>query len=159
MIFWKLIKNIALGSGTPFRDRKSLRTKQTQVKLNAKRSRLAHKSSHPHPTAPGSWAKCAQNLPGSSPHKVQMGHSHTVNFNAMLMVYRSAPTIVQWVLVNKFSCISYKIHRLSYKKMSLKMSYAKWQFGQDSMGCDQFILWYKVVELYWHSIKYFAKFG
>ena len=64
MIFWKLIKNIALGTGTPFRDRKSLRTKQTQVKLNAKRSRLAHKSSHPHPTA------AEQNVPKISldPH-------------------------------------------------------------------------------------------
>ena len=48
-IIWKLIQKALLVLGPPFRDRKSLETKQTQVKPNANRG--WQKNGQPHQTA------------------------------------------------------------------------------------------------------------
>ena len=71
-IFWKLMQNLLLVVGPPFRDRKSLETKQTQVKPNANRGWPIKPVNHIRPQLTrlcpnSSWTPTSQNANGAPP--------------------------------------------------------------------------------------------
>ena len=70
-IFWKFMKKLMLVLGHPFRDRKSLETKQTQVKPNANRGWPIKLVNHIRPQLTrlcpnSSWTPTSQNADGAS---------------------------------------------------------------------------------------------
>ena len=78
---WKLITKLVLVLGSPFRDRKCLGTKQTQVKTNANRDRSIKLDNHIQPQLnrwcpKSSWSPTSQNADGAP---------HTGDFNTMYM--------------------------------------------------------------------------
>ena len=78
MIFWKLMQILLLVIGTPFRDMKSLETKQTQIKPDANRGFPIELASHIQPQLSRlCWKSCIPTSQNAD------GEPHTENFIAM----------------------------------------------------------------------------
>ena len=108
-IFWKLMKKLLLVLGPPFRDRKSMETRETQVKSNSKSGCSIKPVNHIRPQLTrlcpnSSWTPTSQNADGTAPYWDFNAMKHIIFIFEPHMSYYYFSLLTHWGRV-MHSCI------------------------------------------------------